>query len=201
VGDIDERDPELALEVREHRLHPDLEVRVERGQRLVEQQDFWLGHQRAGERDALALAARKVRDVALGELGNLHPLEPLVGTLPSLGLAHAAHSQAELDILTHRQEGEEREALPYHRRVAAPGRQVVDASAVQADFALARSVEAREHPERGGLTAAARAHDREELAFADLKIHGLDGDMVPVALGDTVEDDEWLGGHDRLSIH
>ena len=56
-------------------------LRVERAERLVEQQHLGLDRQRAGERHALALAARELRRVAVGEAAQVHELEQLVDAL------------------------------------------------------------------------------------------------------------------------
>ena len=56
-------------------LQPDL--RVERGQRLVEQQHLRLDRQRAGQRDALLLAAGELMRVAPGVLGEADHVEQL----------------------------------------------------------------------------------------------------------------------------
>ena len=61
VGDVDEGDAELLLQPLQLGAHLDAQERVERRQRLVEQQDLRLGDQRARERDALLLAARQLR--------------------------------------------------------------------------------------------------------------------------------------------
>ena len=54
---------------------------VERGERLVHQQDVGLGRERARELDALAHAARELVRVVIGELGEARDLEPLVDLL------------------------------------------------------------------------------------------------------------------------
>ena len=51
---------------------------VERAERLVEQQHARLDGERARERDALALAARQLRGIAIREPVELHELEQLV---------------------------------------------------------------------------------------------------------------------------
>ena len=65
VGDEEEPEVELALQLGEHvddrRLHRD----VERGGDLVADEQLRLGDQRAGDRDALALAARQLVRVAV----------------------------------------------------------------------------------------------------------------------------------------
>ena len=53
------------------------ERRVDPGHRLVEQQEARLGHQRPGELEQLALAARERARVGVGELGQVEDLEQL----------------------------------------------------------------------------------------------------------------------------
>ena len=50
--------------------HLDAQLGVEVGERLVEQQQPRLQHQRAGDRDALLLAAGELRGIALAEPGS-----------------------------------------------------------------------------------------------------------------------------------
>ena len=67
VRHVDERDAEVVLKRLELELHLLAELQVERSERLVEEQDARAVDERAGERDALLLAAR--------ELPRLAPLE------------------------------------------------------------------------------------------------------------------------------
>ena len=69
VGDEDEGDAELALELVEQRDHLRLDRDVERGDRLVGDDQLGLERQRPGDGDALALAAGELVRVALGVLG------------------------------------------------------------------------------------------------------------------------------------
>ena len=54
---------------------------VERRERLVEQQDLRVARERAGERDALALAARELAGPRVGEVRDPEALEVLVDGL------------------------------------------------------------------------------------------------------------------------
>ena len=65
VGDVDGGDPELALDRPDLLAQDDPDLGVERGQRLVEQQDLRLDGQRAGEGHALLLAAGQLVRVAV----------------------------------------------------------------------------------------------------------------------------------------
>ena len=68
VGDHDHGDVLLAPDAGEFLLHGDLGHRVERAERLVEQQDLRLHGQRAGDADALRHAARKLPRIGIGEI-------------------------------------------------------------------------------------------------------------------------------------
>ena len=57
VGDVDEHEPELALERAQLDPHPQPEQAIEVAQRLVEQERLRLHHEDPGERHPLLLAA------------------------------------------------------------------------------------------------------------------------------------------------
>ena len=61
VRDVDRRDAEPRVQLRERGAHLDAELRVEVRERLVHQERLRLAHDRAAHRDALALAARELR--------------------------------------------------------------------------------------------------------------------------------------------
>ena len=67
MRDVDERDPDLVLDPLQLELHLLAQLQVERAERLVEEQHARVVDERAGERDALLLAA--------GELARL-PVSP-----------------------------------------------------------------------------------------------------------------------------
>ena len=81
VGHVDERDADLALDALELELHHVAQLEVQRAERFVEQQRAGVVHQRAGQRDALLLAAGELGGLALGEVGQPDDLEHLVDAL------------------------------------------------------------------------------------------------------------------------
>ena len=86
VRHVDGGDPQLALQPLQLEAHLLAQLGVEVGQRLVEQQQRRLHHQRARERQALLLAAGELGRLALGEVVELHGGEHahhLVADLPS----------------------------------------------------------------------------------------------------------------------
>ena len=85
---IDHRRAEIGVELRQFEAHLHAQFGVEVGQRLVEQENLGLAHQRAADRDPLALAARKLGRTAIEirlELQDARDLErPLVLRLSRL---------------------------------------------------------------------------------------------------------------------
>ena len=71
MRDMDEADAELALQALELAAHVLPQERIERRQRLVEQQDARPRDQRARERDPLLLAPRHLRGQPLREFAHL----------------------------------------------------------------------------------------------------------------------------------
>ena len=67
------------------------------------------------------------------------------------------------------------------------GGQPGDVLALQLDQARRRLLEAADHPQRGGLAAAGRAEQAEELAVVDLEVDVVDGEHLPVSLRDLDE--------------
>ena len=73
VRDVHERDPDVLLDPLELDLELLAQAQVERAERLVEQQRPRPVDERAGERDALLLAAGELRRLALAVLGRAGP--------------------------------------------------------------------------------------------------------------------------------
>jgi hypothetical protein len=89
----DEHDAALVAQRPEQRDDRLLGAHVDAGERLVEQDDLALLGQRAGEEDALLLAAGKLADLALAVVGHADPLQRSVdrGAVGGLRHAHQVH--------------------------------------------------------------------------------------------------------------
>ena len=75
VRHVDEREPDLLLDLLELDLHLLTELQVERAERLVEQQHLRPIHQRAGERHALPLPTGELGRLAAAEAAEADHLE------------------------------------------------------------------------------------------------------------------------------
>ncbi len=120
---------------------------------LVEQQQVGLARERAGERDALELAAR--------ELGHQRPLEVAGADLGERLEVAATPSEREKTADAERQRRVELQAL----------RHVADAEARAAhDAAGGRREHPQEHAEQRGLAGAVGADQRDDLAGVEREI-------------------------------
>ena len=78
---VHERDADVLLDPLELDLQLLAQAQVERAERLVEQQRARAVDQRAGQRDALRLAAGELAGLALGQVAELDELERVGGAL------------------------------------------------------------------------------------------------------------------------
>jgi hypothetical protein len=147
--------------------------RVDAGHRLVEEIDIGFLDQRAGEEDALLLAAGELADLAVGIV--LHAdLRQGVHRLVAFGAAGAAQP-AEMAVEPHRHdiEGVGRE-IPVDagalRHIADLAALAVIGAAVDADMAGGRGDEAEDRLDQRRLAGAVRADDRRHDAGRDVEI-------------------------------
>ena len=79
VGDQQARPGEVGQVPLQLGLHVKTGAGVQRGQRFVQQQQGGLPGQRAGQRHALRLPAGQLTGLAVGEVGQSEPAEPVAG--------------------------------------------------------------------------------------------------------------------------
>ena len=183
----------------------DLEARrgaqggVEVRQRLVEEKDLGIAHDRPAERDALALPAGERMRAPVDELGEAEGRGDGSDAAVDLGPVDAAPAQAEGEVLAHAHMRVERVGLEHHGDVAILRRDRVDDALVDGEPARGDRFKPGDHPERRGLAAARRPEQHEELAVGDGERHLVDGEPVAalVALRQAVERDD---GHYPLPL-
>ena len=164
VGDEQERDADVALDLLELHLHLLAQLQVECTQRLVEEQHLRPVHQSPRQRDPLALPAREP-----------DPLEGLVGPVSSIPLGDLLHEHSVLHVLLDAHVRKDRVVL--EDRVHVPGvrRSPSHVLAGQLDRAFRRLLEPGDHPQHRGLPGAGRPQHREELTRPDTEVHVVDG--------------------------
>ena len=167
MGDVDEGDPEVALQPLDEELHLLSELQVEGAERLVEQEHARAVDERASQGDPLCLAAGELLRLALLVASELHELEDLPDPGLEVSSLDAAAAEAEGDVLEDREVREERVALKDGVDVPLVRRAAGDIGVAEVDRACGRLLEAADHPERRRLAAARGAEQGEETAMFD----------------------------------
>ena len=173
VGDVDEGDPDLALDALELQLHGLAQLQVEGAQGLVEEQGAGVVDQGPGQGHPLLLATAKLaRACARRSRPAARPralADPALGSRPCRPCA----AGAEGDVVGDRHVREQGVVLEDRVHVAPVGRDLGDVLALEADLPRRRLLEAGDHAQGGGLATARRPEQGEELA-------ALDGDVDAV---------------------
>src|SRR5262249_4498126 len=123
--------------------------------------------ERAGERGALAHAARELAGKMVGEVLQAHRLERALRPLRPLGARHALEAHAEVDVLAHRVPGKQRVLLEYEGNVA--WHRAGDRLALHLDGPGGGRQQPADHVEQRALSAAGGSDQTEQLAARDLE--------------------------------
>ncbi len=200
VGDVDRGDAEVALERRDLRAGGDAELGVEVRQRLVHEEHLRLAHDGAAHGDALALTAGERLRLPVEVLGEVEHLRRVLHLLADGGLVLTGDLEREAHVVGDGHVRVERVVLEHHRDVPVLGRQVRDVAVADADSAAVDVLQAGQHAQRGGLAAAGRADEDEELAVLDLQLELVDGGLVAAGVqpGRLVESDRSHGDESLL---
>jgi len=183
VRDVERGDADPLLQRADEESHLVAQLGVEVGERLVEQQQPRLDHQRAREGHALLLAAGELARVALAQARELHHREHGIDPALHLRGGDLAHLQAEAEVLADVHVREERVVLEHHADVPPLGGQHGDVGAVEGDGATGRELEPGDAAQGRGLAAAGGAEQRDELALGDVEVDALHrGDGAEVLL-------------------
>ncbi len=106
VGDVEEGDAQFLLHALQFQLHLLTQLQIQRAQRLVQQKHLRLVDQRAGDGNALLLAAGKRLHGALFVALHLDEAQHAVHALSDLRLGQFAQLEAEGDVVKDVQVGE-----------------------------------------------------------------------------------------------
>src|SRR5690606_2396610 len=161
VRDQHERRAALAVQLLEQMDDRLARAGVEIAGRLVGEQDARLVDERAGERDPLLLAARKLRGIVIEPVAEADPAEQLRG--PPADVRVASQLERYLHVLAGRQRRNQLERLEHEADggAAEAGTLVLaersEIGAGDAHSAAARRIEAREQAQQGCFSAARRA--------------------------------------------
>src|SRR5438477_9575733 len=166
-----------AVQVAEHLHQLGAGGRVEVPGGLIGEQDGGLVHERPGDRDPLALAARQLVGPVVHPVAQPDPGERLGGVLAPLAGGLPRIDQRQLHIVERRRPRQQVERLEHESDllVADAGqlviRQVARLLPIQPVFARARRVEAADQVHQRRLARTRRPHHGDVLVLADLEAH------------------------------
>jgi hypothetical protein len=175
VGDEDEGDPGLALDLFQLDPHLLAQLEVEGREGLVEQQQFRLWCQRSRQGNPLLLATRKLAGPPRFHGPKLHEIQHGIHPFGDIRLVPAQHTEAETDILRHRQMREQRVILEHRVDGALIRGQVRQRLAIEPHLAAGQGLEPGHDPQQRGLAATGGAEEGEELIVQNIQRHVLKG--------------------------
>ena len=170
VGDEDGRDAEPLLQVAQLAPHLHAQLGVEIRQGLVEEQHLGPDRHRAGDRDALLLAAGELRRPPVGESREADEVERFRHPPLDLGARQPPFLEPEGDVAPDAHMRPQGIGLEHHADVALPRRQARDVVAADQNAPAIGPVEAGDEAQQRRLPAAGRAEKGEELAGLDREI-------------------------------
>ncbi len=167
VRDVHRRDPELGVQLDQLEARLDAELRVEVGERLVHQERLGLAHDRAGQRDSLALPSRELPRKALEQVVKAQDPRSTRDRGIDLVLRLLGDLERKGNVLGHRHVRIEGVVLEHHRHVALDGIDEVHEPVSDHDLTCIGVFEAGDDAEDRALPASGRAEQDEELAVGD----------------------------------
>ena len=196
VGDEDDRLADLGLQAQELVLEALAVDRVDRAERLVHQHQRRVGGERAGDADALALAAGELRGVARGHLlRQPDQVEQLLDAVGDPLLVPAEQPRDGGDVVARSCGAGTGRSAGSRSRSRAAGRRRRGRLTLRPPTRMSPLGDVDhpvDHPHRGGLAAAGRADEHADLAGGDCQGERVDGGGV----GAGVE----LGGLGELQL-
>jgi hypothetical protein len=187
VGDEDRGLARLGPDPQQLELHELAGLRVERGERLVEQEHLRVDRERPRQVHALLHPARQFRRVGVRETGEPDQLDEVLGMLARRAHRPALQLEAVDDVAHHGAPRQEIGLLEHHRPIASRS---VDRAAVERERAAGDRKQAIDRVQERRFSAARRPDDREEFTLADVETDTIDGQKCAVlALQPIVDGD------------
>ncbi len=188
VGDVqDGQVRQFAVQAGDLLHHAVANLRVQRRQRLIQQQYFGAHRDGAGDRHALLLATGELAGIALGVGGHADDGQRLFDALGGQAARLALGAQAERHIVLDAHMRKQRVVLYHHAQAALIRWHVGDIDVTDGNTPGGGLHEAGDRPQHGGFTRTGGADQRQHFAGGDGERQGFQhlGDAVRHA--DAVE--------------
>ncbi len=189
VRDEDRRDVRAFVQIAQPRAQVAPDVQIERGERLVEQQDRWFRGQRPGQGDALALTAREFARQARFVAVQPHEREQFLDARGRAAARPVAHVEGKADVRADGHVRKERIILRHEADAAAARRNVRDVLSFDADCAAVGMIEARDDAQQRRFAAARGAQQRGKRVPFDRRADVFERAHRAIRFGDVFEND------------
>jgi hypothetical protein len=171
VGHVDQRQAEFVVDFLELAPQLPFQVRIDDGQRLVEQDGrHVLAHQPTSQRDLLLGVGGQSAGAAVQRRRQVQHFGYFAHALLDLRGGHAPVAQREGEVLAHRHRVVDHRELEHLGDVPGLRRGVGHVVAVEPDGALRRPQQPRDAVEQRGLAAAGRAQQRIGAAIVEREV-------------------------------
>ena len=145
-------------------------IRVQGPERLVHQVNGGMADDRPRQRHLLLITARKLLGIARKQSGQIHARRHGVDPPADVGRRNPRRTEGEPDVVPHGQMRIQGVELEHHPDIASRRAQHRHVGVVQADRARGRQLEPGDHAQRGGLAAARRSEQYDQLPLFDRQI-------------------------------
>ena len=196
MSDVDSGDTQTALELFNDGAHLDTKLRVQVGQGLVHQQNAGLNDESTGQSNTLLLTAGEFVGLPVCQMGDLHQFQSLVNPAVHLRLGGFPGLQAVGNIFPDCQMGENSIVLEYHTDVTLVGSHIIDTLFAEIEVAAFDGVEACDHTQQGGFTAAGGTQQGKEFTFPDVQGNSVQSGKIAVTFH-SVLDNDFIAHKDR----
>ena len=188
MSNVDEGGLQALMQLGDLGTHLNAELGVQVGQRLVEQEDLRVTNDGAAQRNALTLTTGQSLRLAVEVLLDGQDLSSLADQLVDLVLRLLAQLQTERHVVINGHVRIQRVVLENHRDVAILRSNVVNQTVADVELALGDLFKASNHAQGGGLTAARRSDQNDELLVLDVQTEvGNGSNIARVDLVDVVK--------------
>ena len=190
VGDKDKRDADFLLDVFQFALHFLAQLEIQCTERLVEQQNFRLVDQRAGDGNTLLLTAGHLRDAALVKAAQTDQTQHALDLLLDDVFRLLFEIETESNIVIHVQMRKQRVFLEYRVDLALVRRQTGNILAVKQHLTVIGVEKARNDAQECGFAAAGRAEQRDEFVFMNVQRNAVEHALTVKILDDILDFNE-----------